>query len=325
MTQTTEQLSSLFRQLEADKGSTGLAEFVMETLDVALAGFKPKNVDDLFTQFRRLFTNVKSTQPRISLVIYFFYDLWEELEKEKHSIQSIEDFKEVVKRLTLRIQVQNEEDFMAIVRHGVEQIENGDSILIHSHSGTVRKIFSTAHHEGKKFKVIVAEQEMEKTLDTVSFLQDVGIEFTVVPEYMLSHITSDVTKAFFGATTLNFEQNFVCDAGTYSVLAEFHDAQIPTYMFLSSKKFSLWKSAAHHNAFRTDQKRIHTDENKSVSYDRIKFSHDRVPAKLFNYIVTEEGAFDPEEIQKLYTTRYHEREEMRKKYFSDDDTEDKGV
>lgn len=317
MSPTSDKLSKIFLQIEADLGATDLASFVMETLHETLDALQTNSVEDVFEQFRELVLEIKNTQPRISLVIYYFYEIWEELQiqKEAGTINSIEDFNEAVKRKIIRLRVENDEDFESIIANGAELINDGDNILVHSHSGTIRRIIAKAQYLEKKFHVILAEQEAEKTIDMIEFFSERNIQFTVVPEYMLSHILQDVTKVFFGATTLNFEQNFICDAGSYSVLAEFHEVEIPTYMFLSTKKFSLWQSEIHHHAYKTKQKKILTKSAKLVNYERIKFSHDRVPAKLFNYIVTESGVYDPKAIHEIYTNRYHEREEIRNKYF----------
>lgn len=321
MTQHSDQLSTLFRTIESEQGSTQLAEFVMDTLQQTLDNFKTKTVDDLFKQFYKLFCEIKNTQPRISLVIFYFFDVWQELEAERSNIQTVEDFKAVVLRATQKVQVENADEFETIVRAGAALVEDGDTILVHSHSGTVRRILATAVHQKKKFTVILAEQETDKTIDMVSDFTANKIPFVVVPEYMLSHIAQDVTKVFFGATTLNYDQNFVCDAGSYSVLAEFHADHIPTYMFMATKKFSLWQSNKAHSTYKTSQKKVHADAKKILTYERIKFSHDRVPAELFDFVVTEMGTMKPTEIKKLYTERYNEREQMRTDFFSDKESE----
>ena len=50
-----------------------------------------------------------------------------------------------------------------------------------------------------------------------------------------------------------------------------------------------------------------------------KFSHDRVPAELFNYVVTELGKMTPKQIKDLYFERYEKQERMRQEFFTDDE------
>lgn len=314
---TSERLSNIFRVIEEEKGSIKLAEFVMETLEVTLDSVKITNINDLYQQFYDLFKEVKNTQPRISLVIYYFYDLWEELQREKSNIKDVDDFRKVIISTTKRIKNDSDNDFKAIVRNGAELVENDDVVLVHSHSLTVKEVLATAAKNGKRFKVIIAEQETDKTIVMVEFFTKAKISFTVVPEYMLSHIAENVTKVFFGATTLDQEQQFVCDAGSYSVLAEFHAEHIPNYMFLSTKKFSLWPTSKKHETFKTTQNKVYASNKKVLNYERIKFSHDRVPADLFNYIITESGKMTPAQIKDLYFERYEKQEKMRNEFFSD--------
>lgn len=317
--QTTEQLSNIFRAIEEERGSIKLAEFVMESLETTLDAIKINDIDNLYRQFNQLFEAIRNTQPRISLVIYYFFDLWEELEKNKPNIKSIEEFKKVIIRTTKRIQEDSERDFKDIVKIGAELVNDNDVVLVHSHSLTVREVLATAARKGKKFRVIIAEQETDKTIAMVDFFTNAMIPFTVVPEYMLSHISENVTKVFFGATTLDQEQQFICDAGSYSVLAEFHAEEIPNYMFLSTKKFSLWQTSKKHETYKTTQNRIYSTTKKILNYERIKFSHDRVPAELFNSIVTEIGIMTPDKIKEIYLTRYEKQEEIRQKFFSKND------
>ncbi len=313
-----EQLSNLFRSVEDEKGATGLADFVMETFETLLDAIEPKDVEDLYAQFYELFRTVKSTEPRISLVIFNFFTIWEELQREKSNVKTIEDFKSIVLRVARKIQVQNEEEFQAIIKTGADLVQENDVILVHSHSCTVREVLAKAVNQGKKFRTIIAEQEFDKTAQLVEFFASNNITFSVVPEYMLSHMIDEVTKVFFGATTLDSEQRFVCDAGSYAVLAEFHAEKIPNYMFISTKKFSLWKSSKKHETFKTLQQKVYQSAKCSINYERVKYSHDRVPANLFDSIVTEIGAMNPVETKELYTKRYNEREKMRKEFFSED-------
>lgn len=312
-----EQLSYIFRVIEDEKGATGLAEFVMETFETVLDSMKPKSVEDLYSQFYELFKTVKNTEPRISLVIFYFFEIWEELKREKENVGTVDEFKDIVLRVTKRIQVESDDEFRSIIRTGADSVCDGDVILVHSHSWTVRKSLALAVKQGKKFKVIIAEQEFDKTVDMVEYFSEASVDFKVVPEYMLSHITDEVRKVFFGATTLDYEQQFICDAGSYAVLTEFHAEHIPNYMFLSTKKFSLWKSEKKHETFKTSQKKTYTTTKKVIDYERIKYSHDRVPGNLFDHIVTELGTFNPEKTKELYMERYKEREKMRKEFFTE--------
>jgi translation initiation factor 2B subunit (eIF-2B alpha/beta/delta family) len=153
-----------------------------------------------------------------------------------------------------------------------------------------------------KFNVIIAEQDYEKTHDNIERMYAAGIQFMVVPAYMLSHLHDQIDMVFFGALTLKDTMNFVMNPGALSIISEFHHEKIPVYMFLGTEKFSLWKSKKRGEIFIHKHTRKHL--NKPIVYERTKYSHDRVPSDLFKKIVTNEGVFTSKQIEKMFNEKY---------------------
>ncbi len=178
------------------------------------------------------------------------------------------------------------------------------TILIHDHSHTVQDTLVYLKKKGRKFKVIIAEQDYEKTHDNIERLHAANIPFMVVPAYMLSHLHDQIDMVFFGALTLKDTMHFVMSPGALSIITEFTMEDIPVYMFLGTEKFSLWKSKLRGEIFIHKHTREHL--NKPIIYERTKYSHDRVPADLLYRIVTNEGILKPEQIEKLYWKRFKE-------------------
>lgn len=307
-------LSKVLRNIEADLGTSQLAElFLQNTLD-SLDNFQIKSVDDFYEQFRELLTCVKTTKPRIGILIFHFCELWELLQDRKDSIQTLEELKEVISSYIQLTRNENESDSLRLQQHGLDCIEDGDSILIHTHSRTVLNLLIAAFKQKKKIKVVMAEQEFEKTQDMVRCLQGAGVPFVTVPEFMLSHIEQEVNKVFLGALTLNNSYNFVTDVGATSVVSEFHHAKVPIYMFLTTKKFSLWDTKKHQQTYKVTQKKAGCHPELMLTYDRIKFSHDRVPLELMTKVITENGVYKPAELKKIFDTRYEDYDAWRKRY-----------
>jgi translation initiation factor 2B subunit (eIF-2B alpha/beta/delta family) len=119
---------------------------------------------------------------------------------------------------------------------------------------------------------------------------------------MLSHIHDQIDMVFFGALTLKDTMNFVMNPGALSIITEFHLEKIPIYMFMGTDKFSLWKSKKRGEIFIHKHKRTHI--HKPIEYERIKYSHDRVPAKLFKKIVTNEGVLTPLKLKKVFNEAF---------------------
>jgi len=107
--------------------------------------------------------------------------------------------------------------------------------------------------------------------------------------------------------------NFVMDTGTDSLISQFHLKGVPIYVFLSTSKFSLWKSEK-----RTETevyKHVHRRKHhlKSLDFERIKFSHDRVALKLIDKVITEEGIHTPAQIEKIYNKKLEKRLKLEAK------------
>jgi len=174
----------------------------------------------------------------------------------------------------------------------------GKTILIHDHSHTVRDVLTHFKKMGKKFKVVVAEQDFDKTHDNIEYLFSAGIPFQVVPSYMLSHVHDRIDMLFFGALTLKDTMTFVMDPGTHGIISEFHVAKTPIHMFIDTDKFSFWKSKKREGIFIHEHTRAH--HAKPIEYERIKYSHDRVPSELFTKVITDKGVFKSEELKDVY-------------------------
>jgi len=301
-------LSELFRNIEAEQDVHELTKYCLESLRESVNVYSGTN---LVRDFKKLVKSVYETEPKMSLIIDQFNGIMDylydncrqcftnknndECSVRKHICDSIDSFI-----------IANEKKENELCNHGKKVVLDGDVILIHSYSRSVMRVLCDAYDEGVKFQVIVAEQEFDKTLSILRLLQKKGIFVKVVPEYMLSHIENDVTKVFMGVVTLNSQMLFVAAAGTSAIVSEFRLSNVPIYVFMSMGKMSLWKSHKGHDTHKVKHKKI--NELYNIEYERIKFSHDRVPLNYVNFIVTEEGIFNPKEIEKIYWSKYKIRE-----------------
>jgi len=314
-----DQVSDLFLKIEKTVGTSNMSAVVLDALGDAIHDFKEKGEEDFFQQFYELFEVVKNTQPRIALVIDNFYDIWEELIKAKersHPEGHLYWERKILKCIRAsRKSTDDEKD--SIVKTGLAQIKNKDVILIHGISGTVLKTVMQARKKGKKFRVIVAEQESEKTRQLIKRLAKNKVDFQVVPEYMLSHVEADITKVFLGAVTINSQMHVVAEAGTNAIVSEFHLQKKPIYLFVSTRKFSLWKSRDSHHTYKLKSTKIHDESDNPIQFERIKFSHDRVPLKLYDVFVTEQGKLNAKQIANLYKKKFAERQKWRDEFFQD--------
>lgn len=85
---------------------------------------------------------------------------------------------------------------------------------------------------------------------------------------------------------------------------------------MTTKKYSLWVSEEASD-YRYKIKEVRGLVNPKVKpYQRLKFSHDRIPIDLFTGLVTEQWILTPEETKDEYTKLYAQSEIWRDSYFS---------
>jgi translation initiation factor 2B subunit (eIF-2B alpha/beta/delta family) len=309
-----DKLSKLFLDIEREVGTSELNDHVMLSLRKAIHDFREKDEQDFFYQFQELIETVKDTKPKIALIIDHFFYIWKHLceaQKKPHPEGHLYWERKILDQIKC-FRVQTKKYNHTIRDLGVKQIQNGDVVLIHSHSRTIMSVLKRAVRKRRKFHVILAEQELEKTQVLIEQLSKAGVSFQVVPEYMLSHVLELVTKVFLGGVTINSRGIVVADAGTSPIVSDFHLHKTPIYLFISTKKFSLWKTAKTDHASKIKTRKLHG--YRDIYFERVKFTHDRIDLDLFDHVVTEKGILTPTEAKELYKKRYDERSNWRKEF-----------
>lgn len=293
--------SQLFREIEAEIGTRDLADLLLSAMIVSIKAFKTDNVGSFCEQFNDIVKIVSNTEPRFGLLIYCFYKLRNEFQNDYFQKLPEKKWKRVILKKVNEILKDFREEIRKLIEHSDEVDVEGKTILIHDNSHTVQDVLAHYKRQGKKFKVVIAEQDYDKTHNNIERMHALKIPFQVVPSYMLSHIHENIDMVFFGSLTLKDSMNFVMNPGTHGIISEFHVEGIPVYMFINTRKFSLWKSEKKVGVFMHKHKRTH--RKRPIEYERVKYSHDRVPHTMFTKIVTNSGVFTPEELEKFFDKR----------------------
>ncbi|MCK5460927.1 hypothetical protein KAI58_03000 [Candidatus Gracilibacteria bacterium] len=293
-------VSQLAREIEADIGTRDMNKLFLESFLKSIKSFQYQNIKDLDTQYKQLVHVMSNTKPKFGILISCFRDLYKDYTKSTLHDQELITLT-INKIQELLEDIDNQKNL--IIKHSEKIDVKNKNILIHDHSHSVHDVLINFKKIGQKFNVIVAEQESEKTHANIEILHEANISFQVVPAYMLSHICDNIDIAFFGALTLKNTLDFVMDPGTHGVISELHLANIPIYNFINTRKFSLWESSKkEHGVFIHKHTRQHS--SKPIEYDRIKYSHDRVNAKLFHRVVTNEGIFNIKKLKENFQEKY---------------------
>lgn len=301
----TEILSKLLRDMETEFGTRDVAKLTLESVISSIENFKVDSAAEFCNQFETLVQILTQTEPKFGVLNFYFKELLKTF-KEKVCNKDV-DHKKWKKLAIDEIEkfLKKAKDNKKLLLEQADQIDvEGKTILIHDHSHTVQDVLVHYKTSGKHFKVVIAEQDFEKTHSNIEKMHNAGIPFQVVPAYMISHVHDTIDMVFFGALTLKDTMHFVMDPGAHGVISEFHVEGTPIFLFIDTTKFSLWKSKERGEIFIHQHKRTHL--TKAIEYERIKYSHDRVPAKLFKKIITNEGIFTPESLEKLFEKKLKE-------------------
>ena len=282
--------------MEREHGTRDTCIQFLEALQAALRATAFKGGGDLRRQFEDFYDLFAPLKPRMAIIQHYLDVLIEHLDENPRA-----DAGGLIEEMIAAIhdaRADNAAQNAKLLKEAVKLIPSCGRVLVHSHSRTVLDTLDLARRTHKKFEVIVAEQETARTLDVVRFLQERDIRFIVVPEYMLSSLEVDISCLLIGAVTLKHDMHFVVDAGTKAVVSEMRLAKIPVQLMLTTNKFSYWNTRKASQTVKTIKSIAHP--HADFCFDRVKFSHDRLPLDLVDRIVTEEGGFPPDRMREVY-------------------------
>lgn len=294
--------------MEHDHGTRDTCVHFLLCLKDALRHTTFRNAEDARHQFETFYDIFTHMKPRMAIIQNYLDDILEHM-SELHETDLEQTIGSIIAQIE-ESEADNEERNMRLKKEAVRNIQNNSRILVHNHSHTVLDVLDMASKTHKHFDVIVAEQEASRTLDVVKFLQEHGIPFVVVPEYMLSCLEVDISCMLIGAVTLKNDMHFVVDAGTKAVASEMKLANIPVYLMLTTNKFSYWKTKPALQTQKTVKSIAHP--HADFSFDRIKFSHDRLPLSLVDKVITEEGIYTPDQLKEDYAKKFQEYQDMHR-------------
>lgn len=314
------QLSRVLLNIEADIWTTNLTLLSLKTLLESLRVLEVKDLEEFYEQLKSFLITIKTTTPRIWIMVLHFSEIYDEIQDNKSRIKTLDDIHAILDWFIIKIEKELEEDTDKIVKNWVKIIEKNDNILIHSPSSMVKWVLKKSVEEWKKFRVTLALQSEEKTENMIMFLQNLKIPFVVVPEFMLSNVATDIDKMFVWWITFNSEYKFIASTWVDAAVSEIHYAHKKVYMFMSTKKFSLWQTEVKKDHTVHKLKQITSSDSRIKPYDRIKFSHDRIEVNLFDNIITEKGIMTPDEVKKDYDDSYKNRKLWRDKHSLPEDS-----
>jgi len=249
--------------------------------------------DEIIERYQELAEAIKATQPRITPLSHML----EQFEAEMEPLWSSE--LDELKRSAVKILKDKVNLYQAhaerVVRHGIQFIEDGDGIIVHSASSMVTNVLIQAKRVMlKNFSVIVLQLDPVRTPQVAWSLQEEEIPHIVIPAFNLCHYVEQANKLLLGAVSVTRDLKVVAPVGTSTTLSLCQLNNIKSFLFANSFHFS-------HGL--ADAQRIYrVDKDISASrstYRLTTHSHDLVDINLIDTLVDENGIVKSERLRAL--------------------------
>jgi len=241
-----------------------------------------EEVEDLYIE---LADAIKNSQPKITPLIHLLERFEQDMRKCMKKDLSIELIMESAEN-SLKDQIALFKSNAArVTEHGLKYVENGDVIIVHSASSVVTNILIRAKESlGKIFKVIILEQNKERTRQLIEAFREHKIDYHVTPAHDVSHYIDQANKMFIGALTITSDNKIVAPSGTSGSVSLSHLNNIKVHLFANTLHYS------HREAL--DQY-IYAEEGNSETancyFPITRHSHDLVDLELIDHVITENG------------------------------------
>lgn len=190
-----------------------------------------------------------------------------------------------------------------LAKFGSELIEDGNVIMIHSHSGDVLAVIKKVWKDGKRVSIIAVETDpFGQVIKTAKELSRMKVPVTLIPENAVGYFMKEVDFVVVGSDAIRVKKPL----GVVS--------KIGTKLLALAAKKEKKKFIVIGNTLKIDRREKLVIEEKppnevylelihKVGRKKVKIRNptfDLIEFDLVSYIVTEEGIFTPKEFLKRY-------------------------
>lgn len=227
----------------------------------------------------------------------------------------VNQIKEILREEARKILLEDIEINKTMGRHGARFIKDGDTVLTHCNAGalatggygTALGVIRAAVEEGKSVKVFADETRpvLQGARLTAWELMEDGIPVTLITDNMAGYFMKKgiINLCIVGADRIARNGDVANKIGTYSVAVLAHRHSIPFYVAapLSTIDFSI-PSGDHIPIEERSPIEITNVGGVRIAPLEVNVANpafDVTPGKYIKAIITEKGAFKPDEIWKL--------------------------
>ena len=263
----------------------GAARTTTMALNALIIAFEQLDCEkeNIMQRYDELASAIRSLHPRITPLIHMI----EQFETEIHPFLEADNTvlrDEVIKILKKKVSLFKSRAEL-VVRHGMQFIEEGDSIIVHSASSMVTNILLQAKQVLlRDFKVIVLQLDPVRTPQVALSLRQEEIPHMIIPAFNLCHYVDQANKILLGAISVTRDLKVVAPVGTSATLSLCRFNNIKSYLFANSFHFCHGLG---------DSQRIRQEESdvssSRTTYQLTTHSHDLMDMDLIDVLVDEDG------------------------------------
>lgn len=289
---------------------------VAAAMGVALGAqdIEAQNFNDFYGEIEKISSHIGATRPTA-------VNLFWAIERMKRFIQSLRErplnaIKELLIEEAKRVLREDIEANRAMGKHGAQFIKDGNTILTHCNAGalatggygTALGVIRAAREQGKDIKVFADETRpvLQGARLTAWELMEDNIPVTLITDNMAGYFMKKgaIDLCIVGADRIARNGDTANKIGTYSVAVLAREHGIPFYVAapVSTIDFAI-PSGEHIPIEERDRTEVtHVFGKIQIAPAKVGVANpafDVTPARYITAIITEKGAFKPEEIYKL--------------------------
>jgi translation initiation factor eIF-2B subunit alpha len=247
----------------------------------------------IMERYQELAQAIRSTEPRIIPLIHMLEQF--EIDITPYLDADVETLRGAAIKILQKKAALIESRVERVVRHGIQFVEDGDGIILHSASTIITSILLQAKQVMmREFSVVVLQLDPVRTPQAAHSLHEAGIPHQVIPAFNLCHYLDRANKIFLGAVSISRDLKVVAPVGTSSTLSLCRYNNIKSYMFANSFHFSHGLGLA--QRIRQEETDVATPR---TTYHLTSHSHDLVDISLIDVLVDEDGIVDAERLATL--------------------------
>ena len=279
-------LDLLVRYYAKEVGSSGTTVAALNAYIQAVGRIRCP--DKMFMDcIRELNCAIGRTQPRIVPLMRILYEFADEM--KPYSCRPLETARLHAAAVLEAKRDRFKSDTISLSRHCSGCIAPDDVIIAHCPPGYIRDAFVIAHRELKRpFSVLILKNDVLRTRELVTALQQWDIPHTVTDEFNLIHFIKQADKLFISAASVTTDSHAVACAGAAAVASLCRWYRVPVYLFAETIKFSSTVLSEQHIRMEEQER-----TEAGYTFHMTGFSHGAIELAMVDHLFTEKGEISP--------------------------------